>query len=52
VEAGVQALLETVNNSLPGGVRPCDVQKLANSLKLRKAGGIDVIPDECLQEDC
>jgi hypothetical protein len=30
-------------------VRPCDVQKLAKTLKLRKACGIDGIPNECLR---
>jgi hypothetical protein len=44
VEARVQALIETVDNSLPERVRPCDLEKLINSLKLRKACGIDGIP--------
>jgi hypothetical protein len=30
-------------------VRPCDTQKLENSLKLRKAYGLDGIPNECLR---
>jgi len=30
-------------------VRPCDVQKLIHTLKLRKACGIDGIPNECLR---
>jgi hypothetical protein len=42
-EAEVQTLLETVER-----IRPCDLQKLVNSLKLRKACGIDDIPNECL----
>jgi hypothetical protein len=37
VEARVQALLETVDNNPPQGIRPCDLQKLINFLKLRKA---------------
>jgi hypothetical protein len=48
VEAKVQALLETVNKNPPQRIRPCDVQKLIKSLKLRKACGIDGIPNECL----
>jgi hypothetical protein len=49
VEARVQALLETVDNSPPERVRPCDIKKLINSLKLRKARVIDGIPNECLR---
>jgi hypothetical protein len=49
VEARVQALLETVDNSPPERVRPCDLEKLINSLKLRTAWGIDGIPNECLR---
>jgi hypothetical protein len=30
-------------------LRPCDLQKLLNSLKLKKACGIDGIPNECLR---
>jgi hypothetical protein len=45
VEAGVQALLETVDKDPPQRIRPCDLQKLINSLKLRKACGIDGIPN-------
>jgi hypothetical protein len=44
VEAGVQALLKAAER-----VRPCDLQKLLNSLKLKKACGIDGIPNECLR---
>jgi hypothetical protein len=36
VEARVQALLETVDNSPPERVRPCDVQKIITTLKLKK----------------
>jgi hypothetical protein len=49
VEARIQALLETVDNNPPQRIRPCDLQKLINSLKLRKACGIDGIPNECLR---
>jgi hypothetical protein len=49
VEAGVQALLETVDKNPTQRIRPCDVQKLIKSLKLRKACGIDDIPNECLR---
>jgi hypothetical protein len=30
-------------------LRPCDLEKLIKSLKLRKARGIDGIPNECLR---
>jgi hypothetical protein len=33
----------------PARIRPCDLQKLLNSLKLKKACGIDGIPNECLR---
>jgi hypothetical protein len=49
VEAEVHALLETVDKNNPQRIRPCDVQKLIKSLKLRKARGIDGIPNECLR---
>jgi hypothetical protein len=49
VEAKVQALLETIDKNPPQRIRPCDVLKLINSLKLRKACGIDGIPNECLR---
>jgi hypothetical protein len=48
VEARVQAVLETVDNP-PQRIRPCDLHKLINSLKLKKACGIDGIPNECLR---
>jgi hypothetical protein len=32
----------------PERIRPCDLQKRINSLKLKKACGIDGIPNECL----
>jgi hypothetical protein len=37
VKARVQALLEAVDNNPPERIRPCDLQKLINSLKLKKA---------------
>jgi hypothetical protein len=49
VVAKVQTLLKAVDNSSPERIRPCDLQKLVNSLKLRKACGIDGIPNECLR---
>jgi hypothetical protein len=49
VEARVQALLEAEDNDPPEKVRPCDLQKLINSLKLKKVCGIDDIPNECLR---
>jgi hypothetical protein len=48
VEARVQALLEAVDKP-PDRIRPRDLQKLQNSLKLRKACGIDGIPNESLR---
>jgi hypothetical protein len=33
----------------PQKIRPCDLKKLINSLELRKACGIDGIPNECLR---
>jgi hypothetical protein len=47
VETRVQALLEAVDNNTPGRIRPCDLQKLIHSLKLKKACGIDGILNEC-----
>jgi hypothetical protein len=41
VEARVQALLEAVGNTPSERIQPCDLQKLINFLKLRKACGID-----------
>jgi hypothetical protein len=36
VEAGVQALLEADDSNPPARITPCDLQKLLNSLKLKK----------------
>jgi hypothetical protein len=49
VWAKVYALLETVGDTPLEKVRPCDIQKLINLLKLRKACRIDGIPNECLR---
>jgi hypothetical protein len=43
------SLHETVDNGPPVRTRPCDLQKLINSLKLRKACGIYGTPNECLR---
>jgi hypothetical protein len=48
VETRVQALLASVDDTLSGKVRPCGIRKLVNSLKLRKACGLDGIPNESL----
>jgi hypothetical protein len=49
VETRVEALLEAVGNKPPARIWPCDLQKLINSSKSRKASGIDGIPNECLR---
>jgi hypothetical protein len=46
VETRVQALLASVDETPLGKAKPCDIHKLKNSLKLRKACGLDVIPTE------
>jgi hypothetical protein len=46
VVARVQALFEAVDDDLPERVRPCDIQKLINSLKLRKICSMAGIPNE------
>jgi hypothetical protein len=45
----VQALLASVDDTPLGKVRPYDIHKLVNSLKHRKACGLNVIPNECLR---
>jgi hypothetical protein len=37
VETGIQAVLASVDDTPLGKVRPCDIHRLVNSLKLRKA---------------
>jgi hypothetical protein len=49
VEADVQTLLDTVDTTPPQRISSCDVQKIIKSLKLKKACGIDGIPNECLR---
>jgi hypothetical protein len=44
-----QALLASVDDISLGKVSPCDIHKPANSLKLRKAYGLDGIKKECLR---
>jgi hypothetical protein len=41
METCVQALLEAGDNTPQERVKPCDVQNEINSLKLKKACGID-----------
>jgi hypothetical protein len=49
VKTTVQALLESADDTLLGKARSCDINKLANSLKLGKSCGLDSIPNECLR---
>jgi hypothetical protein len=49
VETTVRVLLASVDYMPLGKVRPCDIHKLANALKLRKACGLDGISNECLR---
>jgi hypothetical protein len=49
VEGRVQVLFTSVDDTSLGKVRPCDIHKLGNSLKLRKACVLDGIPNECLR---
>jgi hypothetical protein len=49
VDARVQALLEAADSGPHGRIRPCDLQKLLNSLKLKEACKIYGIPNECLR---
>jgi hypothetical protein len=46
METTVQVLFASVDDAPLKKVWPCDVHKLANSLKLRKACGLDGIPNE------
>jgi hypothetical protein len=48
-EASAQTLLEAVDNKPSERKRPCDLQKLISSLKLRKSCGINGIPNECIK---
>jgi hypothetical protein len=49
VETIVQVMLETENIDPPEKIKPCNLQKLIETLKLRKACGFDGIPNECLR---
>jgi hypothetical protein len=49
VENKVQDILETEDTAPSEKVRPCDVEKFIKTLKLKKACGIDSIPNECLR---
>jgi hypothetical protein len=49
VETGVQALLASIDGNALGKLRPCDIHKLGNLLKMKKACGLDGIPNECLR---
>jgi hypothetical protein len=46
VESTVKTLLAPVSGTPLGKGRPCDIHNLANSLKLRKACGLDGIPNK------
>jgi hypothetical protein len=46
IKSTVQALLEAVDNKNPLRIRPCELQKIINSLKLRKSGEIHGISNE------
>jgi hypothetical protein len=49
VEARVQDLLEAVDNSPPERIRPCDLQKLINFLKLERPAKLMVFQTECFR---
>jgi hypothetical protein len=49
VETTVKALLASISGAPLGKVQPCDIHNLANSLKLRKACGLNGIPNESLR---
>jgi hypothetical protein len=49
VETTAKAVLASVSGTPLEKIRPCDIHNLANSLKLRKACGLDGIPNECLR---
>jgi hypothetical protein len=50
VETAAQAILASVDSNPLGKVRPCDIHKTANSLKLRKACGLHGIPNRCRRQ--
>jgi hypothetical protein len=49
VETRAQAVLASVDDTPLDKVRPNDMHKLANSLKLRTGCGLDGIPNNCLR---
>jgi hypothetical protein len=49
VETSVQALPASGHHTPQGRFRPCGIHKLVNSLKLRKACGLDGISNECFR---
>jgi retron-type reverse transcriptase len=49
LETTVQDILETEDTDPPEKIKPCDLKKLIEKLKLKKACGIDGIPNECLR---
>jgi hypothetical protein len=49
VEAKIETLLETEDNTTLERIRPCDVQNSRKSLKIRKICGIAGITNECLR---
>jgi hypothetical protein len=50
VKTRVKDLLEAVFINPPERIKPSYLQKLINSLKLRKARGVDSIPNKCLRQ--
>jgi hypothetical protein len=49
VEITVQDTLETEDTDPPEKIKPCDLKKLIETLKLKKACGIDGILNDCLR---
>jgi hypothetical protein len=49
VETRAQALLASAEDTMLGNIRPCDIHKFVNSLKLRNACGLDGFPNKCLK---
>jgi hypothetical protein len=49
VETRVEALLTSADDTPLIKVGLCDIKKLVKTLKLRKACGLDGIPNECLR---
>jgi hypothetical protein len=49
VEGTVQALLASADDTSLGKIRPCDIHKIVNLLKMRKTCGLDGILNKCLR---